>query len=1049
MAALNKIALIHVAGIEQVEIPLQDKTLLQVPNGILAPPLIPLFSLLYQAELPFSEIEMLDYYFPQENSWVIFELGGIKSSFLLSFFKENEQLQAFFLKGSYEKGLFQEKDQTRNPQELLNFIRSHKWDHSEFIKESDKVQRILWGQVNEEKYAPFEWFPFVHYPLLKNILSLPNSNEHNLKNLIREAITHNLAPSKRYFNIKAIQQSMASFQKAWKDVRLAEEKLPQILKWLSNFQTYQRAESSLNELLGKIRFGREKLKAEKKQILSQQKANKTALNQLQKKVRESEATQSQNYKAALKTLGYWEKCLEIALKKQKNKPQKQEREENKEIRQEAILKKNRWIQIKQAKLIQNYAQELNQLEALAREKREQVLNRIEEVLKEFSAINTKAGQIRMGMNKRPDQKIEIESKTSVQNNRAHLEESLSNLELQRDLEIKLIQAEQEKRELQYQSTIKPFQERIDQLNQWLANQSNSFYGWLDNRYPGWQKTIGKVIKEDVLFQPNLNPSLVRLNDLLYGIQIGISELPNEAPTVEELNLERSELEKELEEQKAKFEASLEENSKQVQNLEKKYRSKIRQLKNSIQQIDIEIQQEELRRKKEEAENIQKSQVEAQITHKELIQIEYKSNELENSLETIRQEQLQINHRIQEEKQNLLDSHQEQLSKLEALYDQNLPDKATPNQQDDWEELWLDELNYISKIPFFEQKIKATEKEMLSMEGRAEQAKKLQFEQFQSIESDILKLNKGLEAIEKSLERSKDLPLEVDERESEDGLDLLLEQYHLLYADFKKLERQLTFDSSSIIRHFSEDNHLNIPTSSRGTEYFNELGKAFSTFKEEGIGKMKQAIGKNFSSLISQVAEQTKSLEGISPLFEKEITEINELLQAVSISHTPIQLESRTSLISLFAIIKEIHELNKTSGNQLGGISLFNPAPSNDVNQKALGLLEKLESVIGDFPQKNLDLGRSQHIVIPALGKSLGRLLNISLCFALSVRLSSMNKGLPVYFFMDRLEEFGEAWMKRTLREITEKEIKLVSTGQRGFAAADFDKILFWNEGKWS
>lgn len=86
-------------------------------------------------------------------------------------------------------------------------------------------------------------------------------------------------------------------------------------------------------------------------------------------------------------------------------------------------------------------------------------------------------------------------------------------------------------------------EKVSAIDLKLERSKNSLYGWLNEKVPGWQETIGKVIDEEtVLFGEGLNPQkLIANKDSFYGIGIDLQEIGKSVKTVADYQAEREDL----------------------------------------------------------------------------------------------------------------------------------------------------------------------------------------------------------------------------------------------------------------------------------------------------------------------------------------------------------------------------------------------------------------------------------------------------------------------------------------------------------------------------
>lgn len=126
--------------------------------------------------------------------------------------------------------------------------------------------------------------------------------------------------------------------------------------------------------------------------------------------------------------------------------------------------------------------------------------------------------------------------------------------------------------------------KISEIENYIENSKSSLYGWLNDHYPDWEKTIGKVIDEkSVLFNTSLSPRLAGRLNSFYGVEIDLNEIDKTVKTVADYEIDKEELQKKIVElRKSLLEAS-EELEKDKGSLKRKYQPKIREKKESIKE----------------------------------------------------------------------------------------------------------------------------------------------------------------------------------------------------------------------------------------------------------------------------------------------------------------------------------------------------------------------------------------------------------------------------------------------------------------------------------
>ncbi|MBC7383387.1 MAG: ATP-binding protein [Bacteroidia bacterium] len=130
--------------------------------------------------------------------------------------------------------------------------------------------------------------------------------------------------------------------------------------------------------------------------------------------------------------------------------------------------------------------------------------------------------------------------------------------------------------------ISSIDDQIVSISDKLENSKNSFYGWLNKEYPGWQKTIGKVIDEDtILFKSGLSPEKVSSDFNFYGIRLDLSEIDKTVKTVSDYENDKAELKNHTTGIQKNIITLAEQLSNDVENLKRKYQQKISKCKDVI------------------------------------------------------------------------------------------------------------------------------------------------------------------------------------------------------------------------------------------------------------------------------------------------------------------------------------------------------------------------------------------------------------------------------------------------------------------------------------
>lgn len=131
--------------------------------------------------------------------------------------------------------------------------------------------------------------------------------------------------------------------------------------------------------------------------------------------------------------------------------------------------------------------------------------------------------------------------------------------------------------------VKVLNERVNSIVEKVENSKDSLYGWLNNEYPEWEKSIGKVIDEDnILFHSGLSPQKVGATDIsFFGVKLDLSEISKSVKTVADYQKDKVSLLVQIEGIHKSMAALAEQLNADLENLKRKYKPKISKCKEAV------------------------------------------------------------------------------------------------------------------------------------------------------------------------------------------------------------------------------------------------------------------------------------------------------------------------------------------------------------------------------------------------------------------------------------------------------------------------------------
>ena len=137
---------------------------------------------------------------------------------------------------------------------------------------------------------------------------------------------------------------------------------------------------------------------------------------------------------------------------------------------------------------------------------------------------------------------------------------------------------------------------IKKIDEKIESRKDSFYAWLNEQVPNWEKTIGKVIDEDnVLFKAGLNPQKVSKSDsTFFGVSIDLNEVNKTVKTVVDYEKEKTELKENIQEIQKLISSLNTECNEELEKLKRKFTPKIKEHKEIISNCQYISEQSNLK-----------------------------------------------------------------------------------------------------------------------------------------------------------------------------------------------------------------------------------------------------------------------------------------------------------------------------------------------------------------------------------------------------------------------------------------------------------------------
>lgn len=588
-----------------------------------------------------------EYYFPYLNSYIVYEVQTDNGKFCVISFKSQGRVAFRFFESKYDKRFFIDKE--GKAFETWDKIREAlgKIDSTRIVNNYEEYRNILYGNnkglPNEfRKYALIESKQYQNIPrtianvFLNAKLDAEFVKETIIKSLNEDEVKIDLTTYSQT-HLKDFEINLNDIKK-WTDGNIGK----QAEKIITIYSALKFLEFRKKELAFQLGYSLNNLKEKRPKTQDQLKVEETKLERVIKELKEFDDIFEERKGNIQKQIGeVTSKLKEISTKKREYDTIKIDTIlvrvakrptldlEKKNLSEEKEILTSNFLEIHQ-----RYEAQLRQLENQLKEfennkqtekntansnfvhfkdelnkQYELIYDEIQKQHKdELETANTNFREKEKAITGNKIKLSEIKHKRFYETEIANCKTEITNVSAavskaetefkQADNKIKTIQKEWEFEEKNIKAeTSRKIERKIEEQEKFnkqivtienkIEKSKNSFFGWLNENIPNWDKTIGKVIDEDnVLFLQGLNPIKISDSNLsLYGISIDINEINKSVKTVADLQQEKEEFKSKIQEiQKGILNLNVQLND-ELEKLKRRFQLKIKE-QNEIRQHSV-------------------------------------------------------------------------------------------------------------------------------------------------------------------------------------------------------------------------------------------------------------------------------------------------------------------------------------------------------------------------------------------------------------------------------------------------------------------------------
>jgi hypothetical protein len=529
-------------------------------------------------------------------------------------------------------------------------------------------------------------------------------------------------------------------------------------------------------------------------------------------------------------------------------------------------------------------------------------------------------------------------------------------------------------------------ELYERLNLQINSSGKAFFGYLNKHYPGWENTIGKVCREDIIFNYELSPELVEASNLIFGLKLDLENVEIKTKTLEGYEQEKIELEEQISGFKAQAAKMQMEKDAEVNRLSKKFMLRTRTLNDEIQIQTFEIssltdkaQQEaldlqELTEKatiekeaaiealaikqtaiklqynaaKAQVESLNKEQ-EEQITLKRTeknLKVDAAQTELSRALKTIEDEIAYLNAKLDQEKQALQKNKHEELegkgldtTKLKVI--EKAIEAVIQELQfiDGHYDLTVqyknDKREYIDKLEIVKANIILKEEEITSEKDKHSRQKNEIIAELAQLKTKLDEFVNALNLIQDQLEAYKhfveskeyekiELPVDIPMYDNFKSITAYIEAIRDSHYSLIEQANHIATASNDFIGRFNSNNIFNFKPIIEDDGYlqFAQILREF--VDEQKLIEFEKRVNKRYADIIQIVSTHTSDLMSKAGEIQRVINKINQdFREKIFVGAVSlIEMKIEESASRIVEVLKRIKAFNTV--NEFGTIGGAEP-----------------------------------------------------------------------------------------------------------------------------
>lgn len=490
--------------------------------------------------------------------------------------------------------------------------------------------------------------------------------------------------------------------------------------------------------------------------------------------------------------------------------------------------------------------------------------------------------------------------------------------------------------------------KLQEIKLKIKQSKTSLYGWLNDNYPNWENSIGKVIdEENVLFNTELNPKLIK-NDTssFFGVKLNLDALETNIKTLDEYQQDIEAHKNNLTEVQKAIQQIQKDREVDLAKLKTKFKKKLNVFKEDIAENEYAINQCEEKLKKNKVE-LDDWRAKAKNEKQALLE------QLENTLEELATKKLKAQGELEKIKNGI---------KRKITFKEN-ERKAEVKKLEDQKNVKINELKTAiseNKATLSKRIQELKKKQNSELDDKGADTKRLQ-----EIEAKLSEIQLDLNFISDN-ERLV-IEYQKDKRELFDKVPALKTERNSLEKKHEMISGEHQVEMNKMLNKCAKQQE-NVDTIQSKVNEFDADLEIFKNFKKS---EAFAGIQTYFSNELNEIDPLRTADSIISDLKDKHYSEINkfkELQQAINaftgnfneenIFNFKVKLNSDQEYLDFASDLKEfieedkIQEYEKRVNERFAGIIRLIGRETTELNSKEAEIEKIIKKINDDFVNKN-------------------------------------------------------------------------------------------------